>query len=272
MPDSPANDEEYAPGTRAAPGSERSAEYQMVRRSFGLDPAMIRARKFHGHSRVRGARLVGDAMIPYPCDRLTQCRTCRPQALANASPSAATDASPHQRRSRAGFSLASVLLALLGNLLTACALSPYPPFDFRQADHPCTSQDAPCKGVAPCKEDAPCKGGQHGMQKGVHHNEAGDYFAFYPASLAETTTAAKKSLQQLGMEYDAQTIDTPSRIVIEGMSVDHYIVKVTLEGINQDQTKATIHANYYGEKTLSLRFQHLLAKDLKVSSSKDPAR
>jgi len=107
------------------------------------------------------------------------------------------------------------------------------------------------------------------MQKGVHHNEAGDYFAFYPASLAETTTAAKKSLQQLGMEYDAQTIDTPSRIVIEGMSVDHYIVKVALKGINQDQTKATIHTYYYGEKTLSLRFQHLLAEDLKVSASQD---
>jgi len=67
------------------------------------------------------------------------------------------------------------------------------------------------------------------MQKGVHHNEAGDAFAFYQASLAETTTAAKKSLQQLGMEYDAQTIDTTSRIVIEGMSVDHTIVKAGSE-------------------------------------------
>jgi len=119
---------------------------------------------------------------------------------------------------------------------------------------------------------APCKGGQQDMQKGVHHNEEGDTFAFYQSSLAETTTAAKKSLQQLGMEYDAQTIDTPSRIVIEGMSVDHTIVKVTLEGINQDQTKATIHANYYGEKTLSLRFQHLLEKELKVSASQVPDR
>jgi len=34
MPDSPANDEEYAPSTRAALGSERSAEYQMARTIF----------------------------------------------------------------------------------------------------------------------------------------------------------------------------------------------------------------------------------------------
>jgi len=107
---------------------------------------MIRARQIHGYSRLRSARLVGDAMIPYPCGRLTQCRTCRPQALPTASPSAATDARPRRRRSRAWLSVAPALLALLGNLLTACALSPYPPFDSRQADPPCTSRDAPCKG------------------------------------------------------------------------------------------------------------------------------
>lgn len=79
------------------------------------------------------------------------------------------------------------------------------------------------------------------------------------------------------MEYDAETTHTllrgatPSRTVIEGMSTTHYIVKVTLVGINPDQTKATIHANYYCEKTLSLRFQHLLAEDLKVSASQDLA-
>jgi len=38
MPDSPANDEEYAPGTRSAPGSERSAKYQMVRTIFWAAP------------------------------------------------------------------------------------------------------------------------------------------------------------------------------------------------------------------------------------------
>jgi len=121
------------------------AKYQTTERSFGLGPAMIRARPIHGYSRLRSARLVGDAMIPYPCGRLTQCRTCRPQALPTASPSAATDASPHRRRSRAWLSVAPALLALLGNLLTACALSPYPPFDSRQVDPPCTSRDAPYK-------------------------------------------------------------------------------------------------------------------------------
>ncbi len=187
---------------------------------------------------------MGDAMIPHSCGRLTRCRPCQPQAI-----SAATDASPHRRLARAGRSLPSALLALLGNLLTACAFSPDHLFDSGQMAPPVCA-----------------------LQRGVHHNGAGDYFAFYLDSLAETTAAAKESLQQLGMEYDAQTVRTPSRIVIEGMSVNHYIVKVTLEGINPDQTKATIHANYYGVKTLSLRFQHLLAENLKVSASQDLAR
>jgi len=108
---------------------------------------------------------------------------------------------------------------------------------------------------------------------GIHHDEAGDYFAFYPVSLAKATVSAKKSLRQLGMEYDAETTSTPSRIVIKGMNANHYIVKVTLESTSPELTKTTIHANYYGEKRLSLRFQHLLAEDLiKVSASQDPAQ
>ncbi len=100
----------------------------------------------------------------------------------------------------------------------------------------------------------------------------GDYFALYPVSLVKATAAAKESLQQLGMEYDAETTSTPSRIVIEGMSTNHNFVQVTLESVRQDLTKATIHANYYGEKTLSLRFQHLLAENLKVSPPQDLVR
>lgn len=128
---------------------------------------------------------------------------------------------------------ASVLLALLCKLLSACAFIPGLSPDSRQPDPP-----------------------------GIHHNEAGDYFAFYPVPLGETSIAARSALQRLGMEYDPETTSTPSRIVIEGMSTNHYFVQVTLEPVRQGQTKAIIHANYYGEKTLSLRFQHLLAEVL----------
>jgi hypothetical protein len=101
------------------------------------------------------------------------------------------------------------------------------------------------------------------QNRGIHHNEAGDYFAFYPFPLTKTTVAAKEALRRLGMDYDAETIRTPSQIVINGMSTNHYNVKVSLEAINPDLTKATIHVDYYGEKTLSFRFQHLLAEHLK---------
>lgn len=99
--------------------------------------------------------------------------------------------------------------------------------------------------------------------EGIHSNQDGDYFAFYPIPMSQATTAAKLALKQTGMAYDAEISHTPSQTVLAGLSSTQYVMKVTLDAVNPNLTKVTVHADYFGEEALSLRFQHLLASAIK---------
>ena len=91
----------------------------------------------------------------------------------------------------------------------------------------------------------------------IHHDKAGDYFSVYPVPLETTTAAAKVALQRIGMDYDAVTSRSSGHVVIQGMTGSQDTVAPTA-------TRVSIHFDYYGRRSLSLRFQHDLAQELKV--------
>ena len=100
--------------------------------------------------------------------------------------------------------------------------------------------------------------------RGIHHDKAGDYFSVYPVPLETTTAAAKMALQRIGMDYDAVTSRNSGHVVIQGMTASQDMVTVTLDAVAPTATRVSIHFDYYGRRSLSLRFQHDLAQELKV--------
>jgi hypothetical protein len=98
----------------------------------------------------------------------------------------------------------------------------------------------------------------------VHVSKHGWYSATFPATMNKTTAGVKKAVQQLGMRYDAVTENTPSTVVIDGITTHRDMIQVKVTTINSRSSLVSFHSGYLGNKPLSLHFFEILDKELKL--------
>ncbi len=97
----------------------------------------------------------------------------------------------------------------------------------------------------------------------VHVSAHGWYSITFPVPMNKATAAVKRSVRQLNMRYYAVTEDTPSKIVINGVTNQHDPIQVTVTAINPRSSLVSFHSGYIGNKPLSLHFFEILNKELK---------
>ncbi|MHB1202436.1 MAG: DUF3568 family protein, partial [Acidithiobacillus sp.] len=101
----------------------------------------------------------------------------------------------------------------------------------------------------------------------VENGGIANYYAYYPVSLQQASTASQATLQQMGIAYNGNIRKTPNEELMEGTTSTGKTVKITFTSMSTQVTKVNVRVGTFGDKALSLQFQKLLSQHLGMAAS-----